>query len=56
MNKYKDEITNICGAVVTAGGSLLASGIELNSTFSMAVKIVMAVAVGIIGYFTGKKN
>lgn len=54
----KDTVTNVCGVVVTVGGGLLAahasSQIVLPTIVVTVLGIAVAIATGVIGYFTGK--
>lgn len=54
----KDTITNICGIIVVVGGSLLsahaAGQIVLPEPLLVALGVIVAIAGGIVGYFTGK--
>lgn len=54
----KDTITNICGIIVVVGGSLLSahsSGqIVLPDVLLVLFGVAVAIAGGIVGYFTGK--
>jgi hypothetical protein len=51
-SNLKDKVTTICGLVLVIGGSLLA--VELPPNVKNAIGVAMAVAGGLIGYFTGK--
>ncbi len=54
MKKYKNEITNIAGLAATVAGIMIA--MPVIGTALVVAKVVAAVSVGIIGYFTGKKT
>ena len=55
----KDKITNICGIVAAIAGSLMAAekaGLNLPAYITPICTGIVAVCVGVIGFYTGKPN
>ena len=53
-SNLKDTVTTICGIIVAIGGSLLGAGIELPVQVKSVLGVLMAISLGLIGWFTGK--
>lgn len=53
-SNLKDTVTTISGLVGTVAGAVLASGLPLSPTVKSILGLIVAISVGLIGYFTGK--
>jgi hypothetical protein len=56
MVKFKDAITNVCGFIVTVGGAVLVSGLDIGEKAKLVIGLAVAVAGGVIGFLTGKSG
>lgn len=57
MKKKTDKITTAAGIVAAISGSVLASGaLEVGSHIFMAISTIGAAAIGVLGFFTNKKE
>ena len=57
MKKKSDKITTIAGIVAAISGSVLASGaMEVGSTIFVTISSIGAAALGVLGFFTNKKD
>jgi hypothetical protein len=57
MKKKTDKITTVAGIVAAISGSVLASGaIEVGSHIFVAISSIGAAALGVLGFFTNKKD